>query len=147
VFWVNLPVGATAIAMFALFLDEHLEPRQHRIDWLGAILLSVGIGALLLALMQMRNLGLRAVALAAFRDHVVRLWGRTLRRRSQKHALTWKRMGKVADDWLPQPRILHPWPRSASPSNTRGRSRMREIRSSGSVRAASGDGRPYREFR
>jgi RNA-directed DNA polymerase len=19
-------------------------------------------------------------------------------------------MGKVADDWLPQPRILHPWP-------------------------------------
>jgi len=24
--------------------------------------------------------------------------------------LTWERMGKVADDWLPQPRILHPWP-------------------------------------
>jgi RNA-directed DNA polymerase len=46
----------------------------------------------------------------AFRDHVVRLWGRTLRRRSQKHALTWERMGKVADDWLPLPRILHPWP-------------------------------------
>jgi RNA-directed DNA polymerase len=49
-------------------------------------------------------------SLRAFRDHVVRLWGRTLRRRSQKHALTWERMGKVADDWLPQPRILHPWP-------------------------------------
>jgi len=49
-------------------------------------------------------------SLGAFRDHVVRLWGRTLRRRSQKHALTWERMGKVADDWLPQPRILHPWP-------------------------------------
>ena len=49
-------------------------------------------------------------SLDAFRDHVVRLWGRTLRRRSQKHALTWERMGKVADDWLPQPRILHPWP-------------------------------------
>jgi hypothetical protein len=42
-------------------------------------------------------------SLRAFRDHVVRLWGRTLRRRSQKHALTWERMGKVADDWLPQP--------------------------------------------
>ena len=49
-------------------------------------------------------------SLGAFRDHVVRLWGRTLRRRSQKHASTWERMGKVADDWLPQPRILHPWP-------------------------------------
>src|SRR5712691_7514083 len=49
-------------------------------------------------------------SLGAFRDHAIRLWGRTLRRRSQKHALTWERMGKVADDWLPQPRILHPWP-------------------------------------
>src|SRR5262249_14043013 len=33
----------------------------------------------------------------------------------------------------------------ALPSNTRGKSRMRETRSSGSVRGASGDGRPYRE--
>ena len=24
--------------------------------------------------------------------------------------LTWERMAKLADDWLPQPRILHPWP-------------------------------------
>jgi len=49
-------------------------------------------------------------SLYVFREHVIRLWRRTLRRRSQKHALTWERMGKVADDWLPQPRILHPWP-------------------------------------
>jgi RNA-directed DNA polymerase len=49
-------------------------------------------------------------SLHVFRKHVIRLWGRTLRRRSQKYALTWKRMGTVADDWLPQPRILHPWP-------------------------------------
>src|SRR3981189_2966451 len=49
-------------------------------------------------------------SLGAFRDHVIRLWGRTLRRRSQKHALTWERMGKGGDDWRPQPRILHPWP-------------------------------------
>ena len=49
-------------------------------------------------------------SLGAFRDHVTRLWARTLRRRSQKHALTWERMGKVADAWLPPPQILHPWP-------------------------------------
>jgi RNA-directed DNA polymerase len=49
-------------------------------------------------------------SLHVFRKHVIRLWGRTLRRRSQKYALTWERMGTVADDWLPQPRILHPWP-------------------------------------
>src|SRR5450631_4055262 len=31
-------------------------------------------------------------------------------RRSQKGGLTWARMAKLADDWLPKPRILHPWP-------------------------------------
>jgi group II intron reverse transcriptase/maturase len=49
-------------------------------------------------------------ALAAFRYHVLDLWRRALRRRSQKGALTWERMTKLANDWLPQPRILHPWP-------------------------------------
>ncbi len=49
-------------------------------------------------------------ALAAFRDHVTKLWLRTLRRRSQKHRFTWERMTKLADDWLPKPRIRHPWP-------------------------------------
>ena len=49
-------------------------------------------------------------ALAAFRYHVTNLWHRALRRRSQKHKLTWDRMAKLAADWLPSPRILHPWP-------------------------------------
>src|SRR3712207_5832381 len=49
-------------------------------------------------------------ALAAFRDHVTKLWLRVLRRHSQKHRFTWARMTKLADDWLPKPRILHPWP-------------------------------------
>ena len=49
-------------------------------------------------------------ALAAFRAHIVDLWRRTLRRRSQKDASTWKRIARIADDWLPKPRILHPWP-------------------------------------
>src|SRR5271170_4812556 len=49
-------------------------------------------------------------ALSAFRHYVTDLWRRTLRRRSQKDGLTWERMTKLADDWLPQPHILHPWP-------------------------------------
>jgi len=49
-------------------------------------------------------------ALGAFRHHVARLWLRTLRRRSQKDKFAWERMEKLADDWLPQPKILHPWP-------------------------------------
>jgi len=49
-------------------------------------------------------------ALGAFRTHVTRLWLRTLRTRSQKDRYEWDRMRKIAHDWLPQPRILHPWP-------------------------------------
>src|SRR2546428_352262 len=49
-------------------------------------------------------------ALVVFRDEIAKRWWRILRRRSQNGALTWARMQKLADDWLPQPRILHPWP-------------------------------------
>jgi hypothetical protein len=49
-------------------------------------------------------------ALSAFRYYVTDLWRRTLRRRSQRDGFTWDRMTKLADDWFPQPRILHPWP-------------------------------------
>lgn len=49
-------------------------------------------------------------ALGRFRTHVMRLWLRTLRRRSQKDQMTWARLSKLAAHWLPTPRILHPWP-------------------------------------
>jgi RNA-directed DNA polymerase len=49
-------------------------------------------------------------SIAAFRRYVVRLWLRTLRRRSQKDRFPWERMPRLADDWLPQPRNFHPWP-------------------------------------
>jgi RNA-directed DNA polymerase len=49
-------------------------------------------------------------ALEVFRAEVLKRWRQTLRQRSQKSALTWARMAKLADDWLPKPRILHPWP-------------------------------------
>ena len=48
--------------------------------------------------------------LNAFRLHVTDLWRRSLRRRSQKDRITWNRIKKLADDFLPQARILHPWP-------------------------------------
>src|ERR1039458_174836 len=35
--------------------------------------------------------------------------GKYLRRRSQKDAMTWERIGKIADEFLPKPRITHPW--------------------------------------
>jgi len=51
-----------------------------------------------------------ARALDVFRHHVTDLWRRTLRRRSQTARMTWARMTKLANDFLPKPIILHPWP-------------------------------------
>jgi EmrB/QacA subfamily drug resistance transporter len=50
VFWINLPIGAITFVMFGLFLQEQREQRRHRIDYLGAALMVVGAGALMLAL-------------------------------------------------------------------------------------------------
>jgi RNA-directed DNA polymerase len=49
-------------------------------------------------------------SLDAFRYHVTDLWRRTLRRRGQKDRTTWGRMTRLANDYLPVARILHPWP-------------------------------------
>jgi hypothetical protein len=49
-------------------------------------------------------------AISAYRHHVIGLWRRTLKRRSQKDKTTWARVEEIAADWLPLPRILHPWP-------------------------------------
>jgi RNA-directed DNA polymerase len=48
--------------------------------------------------------------LAAFRVHVVLLWRRSLRRRSQRDWTSWERIWRLAQAYLPSPRILHPWP-------------------------------------
>ena len=49
-------------------------------------------------------------ALRAFRIGVETLWWRSLRRRGQRDRTTWERMRKLVEGWLPEPRILHPWP-------------------------------------
>jgi RNA-directed DNA polymerase len=49
-------------------------------------------------------------ALVAFRTEIARRWRRVLTRRSERTKLNWKQMKQLVDTWLPQPRILHPWP-------------------------------------
>jgi RNA-directed DNA polymerase len=49
-------------------------------------------------------------ALSTFRHHVIQLWRRSLRRRSQNGKVIWPRMDRLSERWLPPPRILHPWP-------------------------------------
>jgi EmrB/QacA subfamily drug resistance transporter len=48
VFYVNVPIGAVAVVIVTTRLHLHTPHRQHRIDYLGAALLSGGVGALIL---------------------------------------------------------------------------------------------------
>jgi len=61
----------------------------------------------------------------AFRYHVGRLWFRALKRRSQRSTLTWERMERIIDRWLPTPRILHLYPEQRLRVITQGRSPVR----------------------
>jgi RNA-directed DNA polymerase len=63
--------------------------------------------------------------LTGFRERVSRYWRRSLLRRSQKHALAWDRFRRLLDQWLPTPRLLHPWPDARFDARIRDRSRMR----------------------
>lgn len=78
IFWINLPIGLAAFVMFAAFLHERLEPRRHEVDYLGSVLLALGAGALMAALVQSSSLGgatlagliaVSAVALTALVAH------------------------------------------------------------------------------
>jgi group II intron reverse transcriptase/maturase len=48
--------------------------------------------------------------LAVFRERLLGLWWRRLRRRSQRHRFSWSRTLKLGRRWLPEPRVLHPYP-------------------------------------
>jgi RNA-directed DNA polymerase len=50
-------------------------------------------------------------SLRVFRFRVTRLWRQVLIRRSQRGYLNWARMRRLADRWIPMPRVLHPYPR------------------------------------
>lgn len=63
--------------------------------------------------------------LDAFRTQAIRAWLHALRRRSQRHRMTWDRMNALARRWLPTVRILHPWPDERFDATTRGRSPVR----------------------
>ena len=52
IFLINVPIGILAITLIAKFLHEQRQHHQHRIDYLGAILILVAGTALIFALLQ-----------------------------------------------------------------------------------------------
>jgi EmrB/QacA subfamily drug resistance transporter len=49
IFYVNVPVGAAAFVVLAATLPSVTERRRHELDYLGTLLLAVGLSALILA--------------------------------------------------------------------------------------------------
>ncbi|HEY2229559.1 MAG TPA: MDR family MFS transporter [Xanthobacteraceae bacterium] len=56
VFWINLPIGIAAIAILAIFLHERIHLRQHHIDYVGSALLMLGVGAIMMVVVQAESL-------------------------------------------------------------------------------------------
>jgi len=102
-------------------LKEALRRRMHLpVPEQGAYLRTVVAG-------HVRYFGVpnNGASIGLFRKAAGWLWWRVLKRRSQKHRLSWRRMKRYIDRWLPPARICHPWPSQRLAFVTQGKSRMR----------------------
>jgi len=87
-------------------VKAELRQRMHdSVPAVGKWLASVLVGH-----MRYYGVPMNSRALHVFRFQVVRLWCRTLRRRSQRSRTTWERMYRLDQRWLPPVRIYHPYP-------------------------------------
>jgi hypothetical protein len=66
--------------------------------------------SVLLGHMRYYGVPMNAPALHRFRYLLEWYWWRSLRRRSQKTRMTWERMRRYMQRWLPPVRIYHPYP-------------------------------------
>ena len=68
------------------------------------------LGAVIRGYFEYHAVPFNIASLRSFRDAVIRLWQRTLSRRSQRGRVTWDRMAPLVQRWLPKARIRHPYP-------------------------------------
>ena len=66
--------------------------------------------AVLLGYMRYYSVPMNGRSVSAFRHELQWLWWKVLKRRSQKHNLTWQRMLRYINAWFPPVRIYHPYP-------------------------------------
>jgi len=65
IFWINVPIGLVTVALLWRYFDERLEPHATRIDYLGSVLLMIGLGGVMMAAVQATSLGFTTVAVLA----------------------------------------------------------------------------------
>jgi len=98
---VSKRLRAKLQAVRAALLRRRHEPLSQQVGWLQAVVRGY---------YNYHAIPGNMPALEAFRREALRGWLRALRRRSQRHRLTWERFGPLADRSIPKPTILHPHP-------------------------------------
>lgn len=83
------------------------------------------IGAVVRGYFAYHSVPTNGRSITSFRVEVVRYWLHALRRRSQRNRMTWERLRRLSNRWIPSARILHPYPWDRFEDRTRGKSRVR----------------------
>jgi len=120
-FWLRRITIAKRMRAKLKQVKDQLKARRHRpVPEQGAWLASVVRGHFAFYAVPGN-----ARAVQAFRNQVIRHWCKALRRRGQRDRLTWERVNRLAQRWLPPARILHPYPEARFYATTRGGSPVR----------------------
>src|SRR5215470_2869926 len=93
------------VAKLAVIKAELQHRKHHRTSEVGAWLRKVVQGYY-----QYHAVPGNTGQLRVFRRRICRLWRSALVRRSQRAKVGWDRLNPLLDRWIPQPRVLHPYP-------------------------------------
>ena len=93
------------VAKLKAIKAELQRRKHHRTTEVGAWLRKVVLGYY-----QYHAVPGVSTQLRIFSRRVCRLWRSVLVRRSQRALVRWDRLSPVLNRWIPQPRILHPYP-------------------------------------
>jgi len=98
---VNKRMRAKLLAIKAEVRQRMHDPLWRTGEWLQAVVRGY---------FQYHAIPGNTANLGIFRERLRRIWRHAIRRRGQMHRPNWNRLGRLFDRWLPQPRVLHPYP-------------------------------------
>ncbi len=93
------------VAKLNVIKAELQHRKHHRTNEVGAWLRKVVQGYY-----QYHAVPGNSSQLRVFRRRLCRLWRSVLVRRSQRAQVRWDRLSPLLDRWIPEPRVLHPYP-------------------------------------
>lgn len=100
---VRKRMGAKLQALKAELRKRMHEPKARTGEWLESVVRGY---------FQYHAVPGNMGSLGLFRERLTQLWRHVLRRRSDTHRPSWKRLRGLFKRWLPRPCVLHPYPQA-----------------------------------